>query len=258
MPFVSRDSEPSVQDREDRQLRALFWICYVFDKDMALRTGQPPIISDDFCDLTLPEWSDESRFVTNSPGRDRAGMPRNNELEVPWFPGDLRLSLLKSKACRLLFSAPSLRQSDAELLRTIRELDEELESWRVSIPADFSPALSVSEKHARLVSDLDKSRGMLHIGLNLEYQYLMNVIHAASGRCMVDGSGPGQAASFGVQSSLELSVEASRSTLIYLSAAAKRLVGDAFWYVRSPSNCHRDAHASTRTGSLSSIPCRPS
>lgn len=68
---------------------------------------------------------------------------------------------------------------------------------------------------------------MLHVELNLNYQYLIKVIHAASGRCMVGGSGPGQVASFGVQSSLELSVEASRSTLIYLGAAANRLVGEA-------------------------------
>ncbi|KAM4067058.1 fungal specific transcription factor [Hirsutella rhossiliensis] len=185
IPSAPHHGELGVQDREDRQLRILFWVCYVFDKDIALRTGQPPIISDEFCDLTFPE-------CTSS----------NNGFRAPWFPNDLRLSLLKSRVCRLLYSAPSLRQSDAELLRTIRELDEELESWRLSIPADFSPTLSVSEKHARLVADLDISRSMLHIELNLNYQYLMNAIHAASG---------------------------SRSTLIYLSAAANRLVGEAFW-----------------------------
>ncbi|KND87494.1 putative transcriptional regulatory protein [Tolypocladium ophioglossoides CBS 100239] len=220
----------SVEERENRHLRMLFWLCYLFDKDIALRTGQPPIISDEFCDLTLPEGYAENRFVINVSGSDdRPSVAPYDDFQMPWLPSDLRLSLLKSKACYALYSAASLRKSDAELLRTIRELDEELESWRVSIPAEFSPALSVS-KHTRPGADTNKSRSLLHVELHLDYHYLLNVIHCASGRCMVDWTGgPGTEKTFGVQSSLELSVEASRSTLVYLSAEAHRLAGEAFW-----------------------------
>ncbi|PNY27565.1 transcriptional regulatory protein [Tolypocladium capitatum] len=230
--FSPKHGDLSVQEREDRHLRMLFWLCYLLDKDIALRTGQPPIISDDFCDLTLPEGYAENRFAMNVSGSHggRSVVPYDDS-QTPCLLGDLRLTLLKSRACHALYSAASLRKSDAELIRTIRELDEELESWRASIPVDFAPALSVS-KHTKMGADLNMAGSMLHIELHMDYHYLLNVIHRASSRCMVDWtSGPGTEKTFGVQSSLELSVEASRSTLIYLSAAAHRVSGQAFWFI---------------------------
>lgn len=38
-----------------RHLRDLFWICYVMDKKLSLRTARPPCLSDDQCDLTIPD-----------------------------------------------------------------------------------------------------------------------------------------------------------------------------------------------------------
>jgi hypothetical protein len=208
------------EEREDRHLRMLFWLCFVLDKDISLRTGQPPVIADQFCDLTLPEGYARTRFLPRQPG----------QFQNPWLPGDLRLSILKSKAVQALYSNASLRKSDAELLRTIRELDEELETWRTSIPEDFSPNLSV-RNDGRLVEASNLSKNMLLIELHLDYHFLLNTIHCASGRCVTrESKGPHQP-SFGVQSSLDLSVEASRSTIIYLSVSANKLAGEAFWSV---------------------------
>ncbi|PTB65256.1 fungal-specific transcription factor domain-containing protein [Trichoderma citrinoviride] len=215
------DRKLTVQELVERQIRMLFWVCYLFDKDMALRNGQPPIISDEFCDLTLPQEYLENRFSSKA-------LSAMSASQRPFLPSDLRLSLLKSKTVSALYSAGSLRKSDAELLRTIRELDEELENWRASIPPEYAPVLSVS-KHVKLSDTLNKSTSMLHIELHLDYHYLLNIIHCASGRCVVDWSESGKEMIFGLQSSLDLSVEASRSTLIYLRETAHRLAGEAFW-----------------------------
>ncbi|ODA77254.1 hypothetical protein RJ55_06881 [Drechmeria coniospora] len=210
----SKDGKPTAEEHEDGHLRMLFWLCYAFDKDIALRTGQPPIICDPFCDLTLPDGYEENHFADGRTGSssyaDVDSDSAANESQRPWLPSDLRLSLIKSKAVHALYSASSLRY------------------WRLSVPAEFSSALSV-RKHVKLADDLNKSKSMLHIELHLDYHYLLNVIHCASGRCLVDWNGPGKERTFGVQSSLDLSVEASRSTLIYLSAATHRLAGEAFW-----------------------------
>ncbi|KHN93837.1 uncharacterized protein MAM_08316 [Metarhizium album ARSEF 1941] len=214
-----QDGHLTFEEHEDRHLRMLFWLCYVLDKDISLRTGQPPVIADQFCDLTLPEGYAFSRFLPRQQG----------QLQRPWLPSDLRLSILKSKAVQLLYSNASLQKSDAELLKTIRELDEELETWRTSIPPEFSPNLSV-KKDSGLVGALDMSRNMIVAALHLDYHYLLNTIHCASGRCMTRGSSDPQQMSFGVQSSFDLSVEASRSTIVYLSLSANRLAGEAFWF----------------------------
>ncbi|KAL7791849.1 hypothetical protein V8C37DRAFT_416595 [Trichoderma ceciliae] len=216
-----KDRSLTDQELEGRQIRFLFWLCYLFDKDMALRTGQPPIMSDEFCDLTLPKEYLENRFSSQA-------LSGTGNSQRPFLPNDLRLSLLKSKAVSALYSAGSLRKSDAELLRTIRELDEDLENWRASIPAEYAPALSI-HKHVKLADTLNMAKSMLHIELHLDYHYLLNIIHCASGRCVVDWNESGQEMIFGLQSSLDLSVEASRSTLIYLREAAPRLAGEAFW-----------------------------
>jgi hypothetical protein len=211
----------TVQELEERQIRLLFWLCYLFDKDIALRNGQPPIMTDEFCDLTLPKEYLETRFSSKT-------LNGLDDSQKPFLPNDLRLSLLKSKTVSSLYSAGSLRKSDAELLRTIRELDEDLENWRASIPAEYAPELGI-RRHVKLAEHLNTAASMLHIELYLDYHYLLNIIHCASGRCVVDWNESGQEMIFGLQSSLDLSVEASRSTLIYLREAAPRLAGEAFW-----------------------------
>ncbi|KAK2593082.1 hypothetical protein QQS21_009212 [Conoideocrella luteorostrata] len=220
---VPRDRDLTLQEHEDGHLRTLFWLCYVLDKDIALRTGQPPIINDQFCDLTLPDGYVQDRFI----GRQRNR--KSGRLQNPWLPGDLKLSMIKSKAVTSLYSTPSLRMSDAELLKTIRELDEELESWRTSIPEEFSPSLSI-RRDVRLAQHESVSQGMLLIELHLDYHFLLNTIHCASGRCMNWEASSTQQLSFGVQSSFDLSVQASRATMIYLSASADRVAGEAFWF----------------------------
>lgn len=216
-----KDRALTLREREDRQLRLLFWLCYCFDKDIALRTGQPPIIDDSFCNLELPEGYLETHF--NMQQKSIA-----DDMATPCLIGDLRLSIIKSKAIRTLYSVAASHKTDAELIRSIRELDEDLENWRVSVPEAFTPALSIRKDVAHADALREGSRSMLHIELHLDYLHLMNTIHWASGRCLVSSDA---GMSFGVKSSLDLTTEASRSIIIYLSSAAHRLVGEAFWYV---------------------------
>ncbi|KAJ6780286.1 hypothetical protein PWT90_07526 [Aphanocladium album] len=210
----------SIEEREDRHIRLLFWMCYYFDKDISLRTGHAPALDDEFCDLTLPEGYNEARWCSRS--RD----PSNNTQD-PFFPGDMELTKVKSKVICSLYGNRAWKKSVAELIRTIRELDAELENWRSSIPREFAPQLSV-RKDTRLASDLSRCMSMLHVELHLEYHHVLMVIHGASGLSAV-GNAPTGNILPGVQSSSELSVEASRSTLVYLLASANRIASEAFW-----------------------------
>ncbi|KAH7111030.1 hypothetical protein B0J13DRAFT_516379 [Dactylonectria estremocensis] len=232
-PIRSFGSEATRKERETRQLRMLFWLCYIFDKDIALRTGQPPLMTDDYCDLTLPENYVNCYFYLPDLDENNCVSSRNEEL-TPHLPGDPRLSHLKDKTCRMLYSAQSLKKSDAELLRDIRELDDELESWRLSIPPEFRPSLSITENSKFLPPNMKLPRSMRHIGLHVEYHHLMTTIHRASGRCLAMQSENGSNDvkwSGGVRSSIALSLEASRSTIIFLKAAVSGLAGEAFWII---------------------------
>ncbi|KAK4866119.1 hypothetical protein LT330_008859 [Penicillium expansum] len=180
--------------KKHSQLRNLFWICYTLDKDLALRTGQPPTIADENCELTLP------------PGYlDRAFLDVENE-EAPWygpvFPFDLRLN--------------------AELLKSIRELDDALEEWRLSVPPRWRPTMSFSPETS------DPHMGMHSVMLRMNYHLCMTIIHQASGRCKAWMQGQSGMMD-GVSSSMALSVEASRSSLCYLEAAEHVVVDGVFW-----------------------------
>ncbi|KAK7425317.1 hypothetical protein QQZ08_008214 [Neonectria magnoliae] len=233
-PTKSYGSEATHKEREARQLRMLFWLCYLFDKDIALRTGQPPLMSDDYCDLTLPDNPVECYHYLDDLDESSNHSAQMYEELTPHLPGDPRLSHLKDKTCRLLYSAQAVKKSDAELLRDIRELDDELENWRLSIPPDFRPSLSISKNTAVAFPAMKLLRSMRHICLHVEYHHLMTTIHRASGRFYaMPADNPAKESEWngGVESSIALSLEASRSTVIYLKAAVNGLSGEAFWVI---------------------------
>lgn len=219
-PMSSRpDNETEESWRTKCHVRKYFWLCYAFDKDVAIRSGHPPAIPDEHCILTLPSGyagpSHELRV-------DSAGNP--------FLPGDLRLSLIKSKAVRLLYSTQAMQKSDAELLRDIRELDDELEEWRMAISPTYRPSLSYRASDCGIDPTISTAAKMHYIITNFEYHYLVATIHQATSRCrswVNRDSGEME----GVSSSLALSVEASRSTLLYLRTAVEALAGESFWMV---------------------------
>ncbi|KAK0389923.1 hypothetical protein NLU13_3496 [Sarocladium strictum] len=218
-------------DRERRHIRILFWLCYIIDKDTALRTGQPPLMSGEYCDLTLPDGYDEC-YTTYLPRLHDKVPLSDDEAFTPHLPEDPRLSHLKEKVSRRLYSAQAVKKTNAELLRDIRELDEELEAWRLSIPAIFRPALSISNKSRVDVGDC-LPRSMTHIIMHLGYHHVMTAIHRASSRCISGADAAADAEEWlpGVKSSMALALEASRSTLVYLRAAIRGVAGEAFWMI---------------------------
>ncbi|KAK4198663.1 putative transcription factor [Triangularia verruculosa] len=210
-------SSSSPEARAPKLLRRLFWLTYNFDKELSLRTGQPPCIPDEHCDLSLPPNYAQTQYLDRSMQIDL-----DDETMIPTLPGDLGLTLIKSKTCQLLYSAEALRKTDAELLRNIRELDDELEKWRLSVPLKHRPALSISRDVGVNQALSEAHDSVRTIVINFEYHYLIATIHRATGRCRAwgphNGPVPGEEMK-GVSSSLALSVEASRSTLLFLRSA---------------------------------------
>ncbi|KAF4968318.1 hypothetical protein FSARC_4263 [Fusarium sarcochroum] len=230
----ARKSPITHQERERLQLRMLFWLCYMFDKDIALRSGQPPLMSDDYCDLTLPDDYMDCYLYLPDLNDSLSPVAFGDEGLTPHLPGDPRLSHVKERTSRLLYSTQAAKKTHAQLLRDIRELDEELEAWRQSIPPAFRPVLSISNESQVTLVGMHLPRSMRHITLHLEYHHLMATIHRASARCMDPESENAPDRSEwvpGVESSIALALEASRSTLVYLRAAMSGLAGEAFWVV---------------------------
>jgi hypothetical protein len=196
-------------------LRRVFWHCYMYDKDICLRAGYPSIIDDDQCDLSLPQgYKEIDDFDSFKDGTDL-------------IPGDMRLTIIKSNMIRLLYCAKAFRTSEVDLLKHIRELDAELESWRISIPPEYRPNL-VSSYRMQLDSGWNKAKQCHVLVIHFEYYFLLSLIHSASGRCRIPASG-GVDHRANVNSCQHLALQASRSTLANLPVVSQVLNSGDFW-----------------------------
>ncbi|KAJ5340505.1 transcriptional regulator family: Fungal Specific TF [Penicillium brevicompactum] len=116
---------------EVEQRKRVFWIAYLCDKDICLRSGRPPVQDDDDMNVELPSEDppDNVGNVPLSDGRSKFNL----------FRSLCEFAAIESHVYKRLYSAKASKQSDGELLNTIGELDKELEDWKDSIPVDFRP-----------------------------------------------------------------------------------------------------------------------
>jgi hypothetical protein len=190
----------------------------MLDKDISLRTGNPPLLTEGYCDLTPPV--DHLDYCTYLPTLDESpeDIDENYEHFNQNFPGDICLSQIKEKVCRQLFSAQALSYKDDQLLLHIRELDDEIERWRLSIPADFRPALFVSQITSSSSPQEGIPQFIRRMSFQLKYHYLMTVVHTTVRKCKPEAAGEIEDLHAVVHSSFDISLVASRSTLSCLKA----------------------------------------
>ncbi|CRK17374.1 hypothetical protein BN1723_002931 [Verticillium longisporum] len=220
----------SIDDLLDEEryhyIRELFWLCYLADKDVSFRSGRPPLLTETYCDLALPKGLE---------AWDSAENPSIHLMMESTFrlPSDPRLGMIKEKTCRLLYSAQAFGMSDSQLLVHIRQLDDELEQWRVSVPAPLRPRLSVPSSRPLLPPHASMSQNAQYINLQLDYHYTLVMIHTSvrrSGTAKEDESLPEDLHKV-VHSSVDISLEAGRSTLIFLKASVDVLEEGAFGHI---------------------------
>ncbi|EEY20274.1 C6 zinc finger domain-containing protein [Verticillium alfalfae VaMs.102] len=46
-------------------IRELFWLCYLADKDVSFRSGRPPLLTETYCDISLPKGLETSDSAEN-------------------------------------------------------------------------------------------------------------------------------------------------------------------------------------------------
>ncbi|KAL1980505.1 hypothetical protein VTN96DRAFT_4029 [Rasamsonia emersonii] len=149
---------------EIEQRKRVFWIAYLLDKDICLRSGRPPVQDDDDMNVELPS-EDPPDNIGNIPLSDGKG-------KVNLFRLMCRFATIQSKVYKRLYSTKAAKQSDGELLNTIGELDKELEEWKESIPIDYRPEHEIKATHTPLI---------LHVVvLHFAYYNCLTTIHRMS------------------------------------------------------------------------------
>ncbi|KAI4273102.1 MAG: hypothetical protein LQ337_004865 [Flavoplaca oasis] len=149
---------------EIEQRKRVFWIGYLLDKDICLRSGRPPAQDDDDMNVDLPS-EDPADNIGNIPLADGKG-------KINLFRLMCSFAVIESKVYKQLYSTKASKQSDGALLNTIGEIDKELEEWKDAIPIDIRPEHEIKAAHPPLV---------LHIVvLHFTYYNCLTTIHRMS------------------------------------------------------------------------------
>ncbi|KLO81481.1 uncharacterized protein LW93_8191 [Fusarium fujikuroi] len=220
----------SAVDRRHRHIRNLFWLCYILDKDIALRYGRPPGLTREYCDLTLP---DDWARVYNAPADTTPGGMFFQDVSV-CFSQDLGLSQIKERICQFLCSLDNSKLSDGLILSQVRQLDVDLEWWRSSIPTHYKPKWSLSSEQPLVHPQMSFAQRVRCCHLQLEYNYLTTVIHTAIRRCgavyAVEDNLPEDLHNV-YHSSSDISLGASRNTLQIFKSYPDVLQEDMFGHI---------------------------
>jgi hypothetical protein len=119
---------------EAEQRKRTFWVIYLVDKDISLRSGRPPSIHDDDVSVEYP---------AEDPEDGNGLMACKDGSSCNLFLLMIKFARITGKIYAKLYSANAAKQTDAELLTTIGSLDEELEDWRMSVPEEYRPGCDV-------------------------------------------------------------------------------------------------------------------
>ncbi|KAF2969377.1 hypothetical protein GQX73_g4217 [Xylaria multiplex] len=151
---------------EIEQRKRVFWIAYMLDKDLCLRSGRPPAQDDDDMNVELPD-ADPADHIGNIPLANGKG-------KMNLFRVMCELAVIESRIYKRLYSTKATKLSDGELLQTIGELDKELETWKDNIDIDYRPEHEIKASHTPLI---------LHIAmLHFSYYNALTTIHRLNAR----------------------------------------------------------------------------
>ncbi|KAL7812424.1 N-terminal fungal transcription regulatory domain-containing protein [Trichoderma aethiopicum] len=228
------DAETSLPERRQSHLRKLFWLCYTYSQDLTVPSELRTLITSEHYDLRDPDRRVSHNVFLQMPG-DTVDVEIMGSVAwgrvLSFLPGDPHLALLKERIFELLYSPSALTIIDSELLARIRQLDEELENWRLTVPPVLRPKLSVTLVQGVLWNHTFPSY-LRVVQLQLEYHCLLTIIHTPVRRF---GATQGENTTLpeelhsAMHSSIDLSLEASRSTLRLLNEPIAMVRQETFW-----------------------------
>ena len=141
--------------REQRQ--SVFWIAYSLDKEISIRTGQPPSQDEEDMDVELP--AETVNLDKQTEGR---------VIGVSIFYLRIGLAIIQGKIYKRLCSMSAQKLSRTERLVSVQELEVTLEEWKTGVPIDFGATFLSSEV---LTEDLP---ALLHMAI-IRFSYLKSL-----------------------------------------------------------------------------------
>ncbi|KAJ5675943.1 fungal-specific transcription factor domain-containing protein [Penicillium macrosclerotiorum] len=125
-----------------RQHARVFWLAYILDKDLSLRTQQPSVQRDDDIDVELPS----SLPTSNDDNDNTAGIvvTADGNARVNYFLARVKLANIEGRIYDSLYSTRAVNRSLEERGNAKENIISALDEWRASIPPEFSASIVIS------------------------------------------------------------------------------------------------------------------
>ncbi|KNG86963.1 hypothetical protein ANOM_004185 [Aspergillus nomiae NRRL 13137] len=125
-----------------RQHVRVFWLAYILDKDLSLRTQQPSVQLDDDIDVQLPS----SLPTTNNDNDNTAGIviTADGGARMNYFLARIKLANIEGRVYDSLYSTRAVNRSLEERRNAKESIVNALDEWRASIPPEFSASMVTS------------------------------------------------------------------------------------------------------------------
>ncbi|RFU80063.1 short-chain dehydrogenase [Trichoderma arundinaceum] len=162
-----------------RQRANVFWLAYILDKDLSMRSKQPSIQLDDDINLDLPSPTVVEYQIEGESGIDDAGIytgiitTADGAVKMNYFVTLIQLAVIEGGVYDYLYSTRSQKRSPEERSHALQSVASALEQWKASIPPEFSAA----EGLMRVSSGMLHFLGVLH-STTLACTTLINQAHA--------------------------------------------------------------------------------
>ncbi|BCS29248.1 uncharacterized protein APUU_70818A [Aspergillus puulaauensis] len=125
-----------------RQHARVFWLAYILDKDLSLRSQQPSVQLDDDIDVELPS----SLPMSNDDNDNTAGIvvTADGNARMNYFLARIRLASIEGRVYDCLYSTRAVNRSLEERGNAKENIVNALDEWRASILPEFSASIVAS------------------------------------------------------------------------------------------------------------------
>ena len=114
---------------EVEERRRIFWVAFILDADISLRTGRPSVQDVKDFDVPLPSKTPQ----------DELGIMTVDGVQINYFHMLAEFALVQRQIHRHLYTATAFKKSGENLIREINRCKEILLGWSKSFPEQFRP-----------------------------------------------------------------------------------------------------------------------
>ncbi|KAF2735183.1 hypothetical protein EJ04DRAFT_491964 [Polyplosphaeria fusca] len=161
-----------------RQRACVFWLAYILDKDLSMRSKQPSIQIDDDINLELPsptvlQYTEDRSTINDTDDATGVITTADGTVKMNYLTARIQLAAVEGGVHDYIFSTRSQKRSPEERSHALQSVACALEQWKASIPSEFR----ASAGSRRVAPGMLRFLGVLH-STSLACTTLINQAHA--------------------------------------------------------------------------------